>query len=144
MSKRHSALRNMKLVIAESAATAALLSVPIMTPFYLSLGLSQEEIALTQMAFTAAVMLLNLPLGWVADRFSRKWANVAGDLLGAISLLFYATVSTFWAIVFCEILFGVGCALSQGVDSTLLKHFCEKEDSSGKLFKNKYAKMASY
>ncbi len=144
MSKRHSALRNMKLVIAESAATAALLSVPIMTPFYLSLGLSQEEIALTQMAFTAAVMLLNLPLGWVADRFSRKWANVAGDLLGAISLLFYATVSTFWTIVFCEILFGVGCALSQGVDSTLLKHFCEKEDSSGKLFKNKYAKMASY
>ena len=135
--------RNMRLVILESAATAGILAVPIMTPFYLSIGLNQEQIAMSQMAFTVVAMLLNLPLGWVADRFSRKWANVIGDAMVALALLLYSTAQTFWFVVLCEIICGVGCALSQGVDSTLLKHFAEKEDKSGKLFKDKSGKMAS-
>lgn len=133
----------MRLVILESAATAGILAVPIMTPFYLSIGLNQEQIAMSQMAFTVVAMLLNLPLGWVADRFSRKWANVIGDAMVALALLLYSTAQTFWFVVLCEIICGVGCALSQGVDSTLLKHFAEKEDKSGKLFKDKFGKMAS-
>ena len=133
----------MRLVILESAATAGILAVPIMTPFYLSIGLNQEQIAMSQMAFTVVAMLLNLPLGWVADRFSRKWANVIGDSLVALALLLYSTAHGFWFCVLCEIICGVGCALSQGVDSTLLKHFAEKQDRSGKLFKDKYGKMSS-
>ncbi len=137
-------MRNLRLVILESAATAGILAVPIMTPFYLSIGLNQEQIAMSQMAFTAATMILNLPLGWIADRFSRKWANVIGDSIVAISLLLYSTAQSFWFVVLCETLCGVGNALSQGVDSTLLKHFSEKIDDSGQIFRSKYAKMASY
>jgi MFS family permease len=137
-------MRNLRLVILESAATAGILAVPIMTPFYLSVGLSQEQIAMSQMAFTAATMILNLPLGWIADRFSRKWANVIGDSIVAISLLLYSTAQSFWFVVLCETLCGVGNALSQGVDSTLLKHFSGKIDDSGQIFRSKYAKMASY
>lgn len=135
--------RNIRLVILESALTSGLLSVPIMTPFYLSLGLTQEEISLTQMAFTAAIMLLNVPLGWVADRFSRKWANIVGDCIHALALLLYSTVNSFWSIVGCEILCGVGSALSQGVDSTLLKHFAGKIDPSNRLFEDKYGQMTA-
>ncbi len=146
MSEKRSktALRNMNLVVMESAATAALLATPIMTPFYIGLGLSQEEIALSQMAFTVVVVVLNMPLGWVADRFSRKWANVFGDLLVALALFLYSMANSFWYIVFCEVLCGVGSALSQGVDSTLLKHFAAKVDDSGHLFRKKFAKMASW
>ena len=142
--RKNDPMRNLRLVILESAATAGILAVPIMTPFYLSIGLSQEQIAMSQMAFTAATMILNLPLGWIADRFSRKWANVIGDSIVAISLLLYSTAQSFWFVVLCETLCGVGNALSQGVDSTLLKHFSEKIDDSGQIFRSKYAKMASY
>ncbi len=141
--RKNNPKRNMRLVILESAVTAGILAVPIMTPFYLSIGLNQEQIAMSQMAFTVVAMLLNLPLGWVADRFSRKWANVIGDSLVALALLLYSTAQGFWFCVLCEIICGVGCALSQGVDSTLLKHFAEKQDRSGKLFKDKYGKMSS-
>lgn len=136
--------RNMRLITAESAITAALLSMPIMAPFYLELGLNQEQIALSQMAFTVVVMVLNLPLGWVADRFSRKWANAIGDLTVALAFLLYSTVQNFWQIVFCETLCGIGLALSQGVDSTLLKHFAAKIDSSDNFYQAEYAKMASW
>ena len=142
--RKNDPMRNLRLVILESAVTAGILAVPIMTPFYLSIGLSQEQIAMSQMAFTAATMILNLPLGWVADRFSRKWANVIGDSIVAFSLLLYSTAQSFWFVVLCETLCGVGNALSQGVDSSLLKHFSEKIDDSGRIFRSKYAKMASY
>lgn len=134
----------MRLVIAESAVTAAFFAVPIMTPFYHEVGLNQEEIALTQMAFTAVVMLLNVPLGFVADKFSRKWTNVAGDLLGAIAFLLYAMAGSFWTIVFCEVLLGVAQALSHDVDSTLLRHFCKKENGSEEYVRSKHAKMVSF
>lgn len=141
--RKNNPIRNMRLVILESAATAGILAVPIMTPFYLSIGLNQEQIAMSQMAFTVVAMVLNLPLGWVADRFSRKWANVVGDSMVALALLLYSTANSFWFTVMCEIICGVGCALSQGVDSTLLKHFAEKTDKTGRLFKDQYGKMTS-
>lgn len=136
--------RNMFLVKAETVVTVALLAQPIMTPFYRSLGLSQSEIALTQMMFTLVVMILNIPLGYVADRFGRKEANVIGDLLCAFALLSYSRVQCFWQIVGCEILFGIGVAFSQGVDSTLLQHFCEKEKGvdAEKLFMRQSSRMA--
>jgi len=47
--------------------------------------------------------------------------------------------------VLCETLFGIGIAFSQGVDSSLLKHFADKEDPSRdhKLFKDSFGKMSS-
>ena len=141
--RKNNPKRNIRLVILESAATAGMLAIPIMTPFYLSVGLNQKQIALTQMIFTVVTVLLNLPLGWVADRFSRKWANVVGDGLVAVALLFYSMASDFWSIVACEIVFGVGSALSQGVDSTLLKHFAEKKEYHGSSFKELYGWLMS-
>lgn len=134
---------NRILVIAESAITAGLLCIPIMTPFYLSIGLNQEQIALSQMIFTAVLMILNVPMGWVADRFSRKWANVIGDSLAGTVLLFYAQASSLTDVVICEILLGLALALSQGVDSSLLKYFSDQEDDRGKLFRRSFGLMTS-
>ena len=141
--RKNNPKRNICLVILESAATAGTLAIPIMTPFYLSIGLDQKQIALTQMVFTIVTVLLNLPLGWVADRFSRKWANVVGDGMVVVALLLYSMASDFWSIVLCEIFFGFGSAMSQGVDSTLLKHFAEKKEYHGSSFKELYGKLIS-
>ena len=144
MQKERENKRNICLVMIETAVTAGLIASAIMTPFFLSIGLNQEEIAFTQIIFTVVVMTLNIPLGWVADRFSRKWANIIGDLICAITLLCYSQVQTFWQVALCESLFGIGIAFSQGVDSSLLKHFCDKKDRSGDYFKRKFATTAMW
>ena len=133
--------KNIRLVMLETIVTTGLLSMAIMTPFFLSIGLSLEEIALSQMIYTVVLMALNIPLGWVADRFSRKWANIIGDLLCGTTLLCYSQVNCFWQVALCESLFGIGMAFSQGVDSSLLKHFCDKEknEKPSELFKKKNA-----
>lgn len=141
--RNNSPRRNMRLVIVESALTSGVIAMPIMTPFYLNIGLDQKHIALSQMICTTVNLLLNLPLGWVADRFSRKWANVIGDVTTASAFLLYSMASNFWSVMLCETLCGVGSALSQGVDSSLLKHFAEKEDPTTKGFRKWYGKLAS-
>ena len=144
MQRDRDIMRNIRLVMLEAVATSGLMAMAIMTPFFLSIGLNQEEIAFSQMIFTIAVMVLNVPFGWVADRFGRKWANVVGDLINAVTLLCYSQARTFWQVVACETICGVGVAFSQGVDSSLLKHFCDKKDPSGDYFKRKFATMAMW
>ena len=137
---------NRALVMIESVLTAGIISVPFMTILYENeIGLSHEQIAFTQAAFTVVAMLLNVPLGWVADRFSRKSANILGDLLCFLGLLLYSRAQSMWDCVACETLFGVGMAFSQGVDSSLLKHFADKEDDSHRhrLFRNSFGLMSS-
>ena len=136
--------RNIHLVALETIVTSGLLAIAIITPFFLSIGLNQEQIAFSQMIFTIVVMMLNVPLGWVADRFGRKMANVVGDLICAITMLCYSQVQSFWQVVACETVFGIGIAFSQGVDSSLLKHFCDKKDQSGDYFKRKFASTAMW
>ena len=134
------------LVILESMLTAGIISVPFMTILYENeIGLNHEQIAITQAAFTVVAMLLNIPLGWVADRFSRKTANIVGDSLCFIALLLYSRAQTMFDCIACETIFGVGIAFSQGVDSSLLKHFADKEDNSRnhKLFKDSFGLMSS-
>lgn len=120
------AKRNLRLVIAESSVTAGLLAMPIMTPFFNSVGLTQTQISETQIIFTLVTIFLNFPLGYLADRISRKWANIIGDFGHALIMIVYSQVGGFWGAVICECLFGISSALTDGVDQSLLRHFVGK------------------
>lgn len=135
------AKRNLFLIMFESSITAGLISMSIMTPFYLSLGMTQAEIALSQAIFTIVISFLNLPAGWVADRFGRKWANVVGDIGGAISFLLYSQIHGFAGAVICECLLGLFHALSQGVDLSLVKHFSGQISQSESYFRQQVARL---
>lgn len=140
---------NLRLIMSESAITAGLLAMSVLTPFYNSIGLNNEEIAFTQMIFTVAAIIFNIPLGYFADRRSRKWANVIGDFGHGIFLLAYAAMGNFIGVVICEILVGVMSALSDGVDQSLLKHFAGKiakstGESETRILKSKTAKLECY
>jgi len=144
-----SAKRNLRLVMTESAVTAGLMAMSVMTPFFNSVGLNNEQISLTQIVFTVVVMVLNIPTGYIADRISRKWANIIGDFSHGFLFIAYAFTNSFLGIVICESLIGVASALSGGVDQSLLKHFSEKlakatGDSENKILKSKTAKLECY
>lgn len=113
-----------RLLMTEMVITKTLVAMAIMTPFFYSIGMDQAQIGLSQALFTAALMALNIPTGWLADKFSRRWCNFGGDLLITASLLFYSQANGFGDVVIAEISFGVGAALSQGADSGLQKAFC--------------------
>lgn len=134
--------RNLRLILLESAITASTLSKSIMSPFLRSIGMSQADIATSQAIFTIVTIFLNFPTGWLADRLSRKWANVVGDIGHAIVLLGYATVNSFYGVVCCQILSGIFRSLSKGVDKSLLRHSANQIDPSEKLFWAENSRLA--
>lgn len=143
------AKRNLYLVMSESAVTAGLMAMSVLTPFFNSVGLNNEQISLTQIVFTVFVMILNIPTGYIADRISRKWANIIGDFGHGFLFIAYAFTNNFLGIVICESLIGVMSALSNGVDQSLLKHFSgklakETGVSEGRILKSKTAKLTLY
>ena len=149
-SKEHkvlkSARRNLNLVMAESAITAGLLAMSVITPFFNSIGLNNQQISEVQIYFTVVVILLNVPMGYIADRLSRKWANIIGDFGHAIIFLAYSQVASFAGAVICECICGITSALSDGVDQSLIKHFTGKisqitGESETKLLKTNTARL---
>ena len=114
-----------RLLQTEMVLTKTLMAMSIMTPFFYSINMNQAEIGLSQALFTIALLALNVPTGWLADKFSRRWCNFGGDTLIAASLLYYSQANGFGDVVMAEICFGIGVALSQGADSGLQKAFCQ-------------------
>lgn len=122
------------LLQVEMIITVTLLAMPIMVPFFYSIGMDQGQIGLSQSLFTVVLLLTNIPTGWIADRFSRKFCNAVGDLGCAVALLLYCQATGFGHVVAAEVVFGVALALSQGADGGLLKAYTRLLDPSGRLF----------
>lgn len=126
----------------EMVITGTMLAMPIMVPFYHSIGMDQGQIGLSQAIFTAALLLINLPTGWLADRFSRKLSNVAGDFVATLGVLYYSQATNFTDVIVAEVLLGVSLAFSQGADGALLRTYTQLLDPSGRMFQQQYARLA--
>ncbi len=136
--------RTLDIIFAESILTYSgiFLCIPIMTVFWNGVGMDQFMIGVSQMMCAATLFLFDVPMGYFADRFSRKSLNVAGDVGMVAAFVFYALARNFWMVVVCEILCGLFLAMSGGVDRAFLKIYSDKIDPSGELFKKKTAQLA--
>ncbi len=136
--------RTLNIVFAESILTYSgiFLCIPIMTVFWNGVGMDQFMIGVSQMMCAATLFLFDVPMGYFADRFSRKSLNVAGDIGMVAAFVFYALARNFWMVVVCEVLCGLFLAMSGGVDRAFLKIYSDKIDPSGELFRIKTAQLA--
>lgn len=135
---------SMRVLLTEMVITSTLMAMPIMVPFYHTIGMDQGQIGLSQSLFTLVVLALNIPTGWIADRFSRKWSNAAGDLGCGLAIAWYSQAQSFGDVVAAEIIFGVAAAFAQGADSALLRAYSQRLDSSSSLFGRQNALLATW
>lgn len=134
--------RSFNFLRIEGVLSSIVISMPIMTTFYRrDIGMNQTLIGLSQAAFMSSVLVLDIPMGWVADRFSRKWANTVGDLVTALGFVLYAFTHNFSGVVVSEIILGIGIALTNGADGPLLHAYCDELDKD---FRRESAKLESW
>jgi DHA1 family multidrug resistance protein-like MFS transporter len=55
---------------------------------------------------------LNLPMGALADKLSKKWMVIAGGLIVACAVFSFEWVTGFWGLVWASIFFGIGGGIS--------------------------------
>jgi MFS family permease len=107
-------------LVAVSALHYVLFPLPVITLFWKDhIGMSLTDIMVLQAVFGVAVVLLEFPTGYFADRVGYRASIVVGGILWMIGWL-VAGGSTFPAIAVAEIVLGAGTAFMSGADRALL------------------------
>lgn len=133
---------SLRLLRAEMLVTNFMFAMPVLNVFFAEeIGMSLAEVGLSQAIFTAALLALNVPTGWLADRFSRRAANMLGDAMSMAGFAYYAFAQSFADVVLAEIVLGVGSALSGGADIGLLRAYCQR---LGLNYDKEFARMSSW
>lgn len=138
--------RNLKIIIWESILTSigAGFCISTITVFWNSIGMNQTAIGFVQMMFTIVILCLDIPMGYIADRFNRKVLNVIGDIGGAVTFLFYGFAQNMYMAIIAESLLGVFMAMTNGVDQSFIKFNANKIDDKGDLLKIVNARINTF
>lgn len=119
-------MHSLRFLQIEAVLSSTVLAMPIMNVFFArEIGMNMSEVGLSQAAFTLALLICNVPTGWLADRFSRKFSNMFGDAVAALGYVGYAFASTLSEVIIYEIVIGIGLSFSFGADSALLRAYSE-------------------
>lgn len=104
-----------------------LVIVPVIVPFWQLKGLSLQQIFTLQAVFGGALLLFDLPAGYIADLFGRKRTMVLGSIISALGFQLLWMGETFYDFVIYEFILGLGLSLQSGCDVALLYSTLDKQ-----------------
>jgi hypothetical protein len=112
---------NIRLLMGYTAAQCALPMVPVIVPFFENeVGLSFAEFLVIQAIFSATMVLMEVPSGWISDIWTRKGTLMLSSLLCALGLGLLGVAEGFMQAAAAEILVAIGLSLSSGTITALL------------------------
>ncbi len=97
-----------------------LLFMPVVVIFFQSHGLSMKEVFILQAVYSIAIVVLEIPSGYLADVIGRKNSLLYGNILGFIGFSVYIFANNFWGFLVAEVVMGFGQSMISGADSALL------------------------
>ena len=100
--------------------------------FYKSNGLGSYELFVLKAIYSVAVVIMEIPSGWMADVWGRKKTLILGSILGSLGFLIYSFSYEFWAFVAAEIVLGIGVSFISGADSALLYDSLKADNKADK------------
>ncbi len=112
--------RNLWKIIAMKFSGEFLPIAPVLILYYTANGLNSTQIFTIQAAFHLAVLVLEVPSGYLADVVGRKKTLVFGALFFPLGLALYTVGRSFAAFVFAEVLLAVSISMRSGCDSAML------------------------
>ncbi|HMY81017.1 MAG TPA: MFS transporter, partial [Candidatus Absconditabacterales bacterium] len=88
--------------------------------FFNSYGLGESELFIVQSIYAVTVVLLEIPTGFVSDKYSRKLSISLGLFIASIGYFVYSIGHGFWGFAIAEFLLAVGSCFVSGSDTALL------------------------
>lgn len=95
-------------------------ALPAYVPLWKGSGLTMSEIFLLQGLFALAIVLTEVPTGYVADILGRRRSLVIGCVLVSLSSIIYICANSFMTFLVGELLVGVGFSFRSGADTAIL------------------------
>ena len=112
--------RNINCLYIIKIAKWFMLIMPIIVPFYRSNELGMQDVFMLQAVYSVAIVILEIPSGYLADAIGRKDTLIIGTSLGFTGFLVYCFTGGFWGFLMAEVVLGMGQSLISGADSAML------------------------
>jgi MFS family permease len=119
LSSRHSVQGNLLKLLLLKGLSFAWFPIPTIMLFYQSHGLSIEQSIFLKTVLSLSFFVLEIPSGYIADKWGRKFCLVIGGCVWVVSWLIYCTQATFQWFILAEILTGMAGSLISGADTAL-------------------------
>ena len=116
-------------VYAFGAAWMGVIVMPVYVPFLTSRGLAVGDVLGLQAVYAMAVMLFEIPTGYVCDVVGRQRAILIGAALNLIGLTAFATVRGFPAYAAVQLVLAAGLSLVSGADIALIYEILDMENA---------------
>jgi len=97
-----------------------MLIMPVIVPFLGSIGLTPGQVFQVQAVFGLAIVLLEVPTGYLSDLIGRKRCLVLAGALHGLAFTVLALVNGFWGVIAFELLAAVAVCLYSGTDVALM------------------------
>ncbi len=97
-----------------------MLYMPIIVLFYQENGLSLQDVLTLQAVYSIAIIILEIPSGYLADNWGRKNTIILGSILGTIGFAVYSFSHGFYGFLIAELILGTGQSFISGSDSAIL------------------------
>ncbi len=97
-----------------------MLTMPIIVLFYQENGLNMQDVLTLKGIYSVAVVILEIPSGYIADVWGRKKSLILGSILGCIGFIIYSFTSNFSGFLLAELTLGIGSSFISGSDSAML------------------------
>lgn len=105
-----------------------LVLIPVIVPYFQSLGLSMEQFFQLQAIYGISFVIFELPTGYICDLWGRKRVLICGSFLSAAAYTLLLWFKTFPEMVFYEVILAAGASLVSGADISFLYDALEQED----------------
>lgn len=112
--------RNLTILKSLKGFQYLLFLLPVLIPFYQSVGLSAGEVIYLQAIFGLSVFLFEIPTGYISDKWSRKFSIQIGFLVCGFSYCMYGFGEGFLYFAFLQTLQGFGSCFISGSNDALM------------------------
>ncbi len=108
---------------------------PIVVLFYQENGLSMSQIFLLKSIYSIAMVVTELPSGYLADVWGCRRTILLGAIMGTLGILIYSLSASFASFIIAEIILGVGFSFVSGADSAMLYDSLKAENREDEYIK---------
>lgn len=121
----------LRRVYAFGAAWMGVVVMPVYVPFLTARGLAVGDVLGLQAIYGVAVMLFEIPTGYICDVAGRRRTLVVGAALNLVGLVAFAAARGFAEYVGLELVLAAGWSLVSGADIALIYDLLDR-DSAGR------------
>ena len=113
--------RNVRLLQAHTLCFNAIFILPVLIPYYKEvIGLGFQEFLIGEAVFSAVVIFMEVPTGWLSDVWGRKKTLIASSVVSISGWVILWQANSFAMTVLAQGTLGIAISLLSGTNSALL------------------------